>query len=392
MSKANEDLRKIIESMSQEVSVAKPQITPSVPSIEASVKVRALLVLIGTGLVGNWIGLIYGNPTLMAFASAACLVGLISLGIYIWRGRLPFVGQGVPDITVEVLKRRSLELERDRLRNDLEESHQSIQGLNQTILTIREELGREKTSTAEAVARRETQLRKEFEANQRNWFETEKQRLETLTQETAQKEKSQEQFLTQETLHLKQELAGRERKLNELSEKVVQLQDALDRKLVTMPAELAEHTAALEKQFEQERQMFRGRLQDQETAYQNKLDATEENRTQQKLEMEKKLEEFSRRNLQLQEALEKKVISTSSDMAGHIEQIKVAFSMEKGALQKQILDQEARHQKQLAGQEAKFNSNKMELLTACESFLEELEAKERYLEQKERTLKGKSSE
>ena len=271
MNNPSEDLRKVIETLSQEVRGPRPKVSPSIAPAAPPPHIPALFLGTGAGALLSLTGLLVGSPHLALLGSLGSFLGILALGWCFWNKRLPFLRHEAQDIAVEVLKRRSVELERDRLMDELGYSHHLIRGLNEKLLNLQQELTKEKADRAETVAQKEAKMQEDFEAEKKKWAET-------FQREISQREKSLEQFASQKISHLQHKLETQEqahaqnrleleKQLEHISQKAVRLQQTLDEKTVAQSAELAAHVEHIRKAHAEEKEALEKNLQEQEAHY-----------------------------------------------------------------------------------------------------------------------------
>ncbi|MBI4056542.1 MAG: hypothetical protein HY399_03240 [Elusimicrobia bacterium] len=403
MSQAGEELKKMMSSLSHEVEMAKQaqptksKVVPSLPRSSTPPHIFPCIAGIGISALISIFGLAVSIQPLAALGAIGTLAGAALLGFFWKQGESEGVGSVSSDIAVEVIKRRSLELERDRLGGELERTHRVIQQVEEKLMATQEEFVKERATQADAVAKREKELRDGFEMERSAILEQEKQRLAVFQGEHTEKEHFLEESLMRETQQLKQELANREKKLEELGQEVVRVQNALDQQALAASTTLTEHSATLNKSFEEERKASQKKLEDQEVAFQHKLSEQEASlqkklndaeagHAHDRLELEKKLEELSQRATRLQEALDRKMAATSDEVMAHIDEMRKTYEGQKQALEQKLRDQEVHYDKLMEEQEQRFSARKAELLSACDGFLKELQAREDDLIKREQAL------
>ncbi|MBI4386673.1 MAG: hypothetical protein HY551_04770, partial [Elusimicrobia bacterium] len=389
MGKSSDDLRRMLHSMylAQKTKGDDPSQRPSRtpdklqagPSVAISMgpRMRIVWLMAGTGgcAVLGLVGLGLSQGALVALGLVGSLIGAAT-AVFLWKEKeFRAGGATTTDAAIEVIRRKSLEMERDRLREELEDTHGSLQNLNDKILNLHEELVRARAEKAEWLADKEKEIRGQAEtemAHMRREFELERENLkktalnkerhdiDILHHEASDREKLLEDSLRQEIEQSKKELANREDRLKQLSAEIVKLQDALDRSTISAPVGLAEQAVAQNKALEEERKSFQKRFQDQEAAFQKRVQEIEAAHARDRRELEMKLEELNAGTMRLQEALDRKVVSSSSEVASHLEEARNAFQVQKEVLQRKLAEQETRYRKMLEDQEEQSNAQKLE--------------------------------
>jgi hypothetical protein len=302
-----------------------------------------------------------------------------------------------------------------------------------------EDFARAKTGSADMEAERVRSLTEGFESDRTKLLELlqkeERQKTELETQlaqrEAAWSQKSQ-QIFSEAMAQFEKEKAGisqaHQRRLeSELagleSEKkfLLDRQGALAEELKNEKAGRQETLASLEKRhadaFEASAKSHQQQMEEQKALYDRRLREAQAQHAEDRAEMEKTIAELGERTTRLQEALDRKVVATSSDLAGHMEEMRKAFEAQKAALEKRTQELESRYEEErlgraeaqsqaqalgkhaehleklqseaqarLAEQEERFAASRAELLAACEAFYSEVMERELAVERREKAF------
>lgn len=372
MSKSSEELRKMISAMSHSVETAqeasaaakpKPSAPPAGGGLPTTI-VFGSAVCAALGLVGMW-------SQNMPLAAAGLGGTLLSAILMVFAGRTASVGAAGgrnSDIAVEIIKRRSVEMERDRLRGELEDAHSSIQKVNERLLNLQDEVGRERAQKAEMVGRRDAELKA--------GFDVEKERLLALIQKEEDAKQALERRLADQEVAWAQKFQEFERHLSEGSLK--NLEEGYNQSKAKMAAEYQDRLRAFQKE-----------AADKQAALESSFRAEKAKLLEDLRARDAEIGKLGQEVLAHQEMVGKKVVESSEETARRIDEMRKTFESEKTALLNRIHEQELSYQKRIEQLEEEFAANKVQLLSACEGFLKELEAREESLNRREAAAGGK---
>ena len=268
------------------------------------------------------------------------------------------LGYGESDVVVELLKRKTVEMERDRFVKELEEAHRLLQASTDKQRISQDELAREKANKDEAISEREKKIKMEFEAEK-------------------------EKFINL--------LKGEEQKKIELEKRMAEQEIAWARKFEDFEAHLRGGTLKdLEAQYDKSRteivQDHYAKIETLKRESEEKLRSMEESFRTDIRSRDSNIEELNRRIAALQSEMDNRTISSADKLSEQINKTRALYEVEKEGLLARLHEQEKQFQAQLAVREEQLNIQKIQIISACESFVTELETREKELAKKERQL------
>lgn len=343
MSQVNENLKNVLGRMRRDMGIASAHVSPSLAPVLADY--RLMLSLVGAGLCSllGLAGLLSSLPVMAAVGSIGALA--CSAAALVWGSGRARPGQRAPEIAFELIRRKSAEVEVSRLRQVVEEAHQVIEKLQN-------EMARERTRSRENLTAREEELL-------------------GMLKKAEQANEALEKRLCDQEVAWSQKFQGFERHLRDGSLKALeaeynqskaQMAQEHQNRVEAVQREGAERQAAREAAFLAEKA---GLLEELE-------------------HRAKEAEDLGRKIVALQEASDARSITNSSELAGRLEEARKAFETRIQAAQQKSGEKEEEYKRLLAEQEDQFKAKQLELLSACETYLQELEEREGELEKRER--------
>lgn len=380
MSKSGDNLRGLIHSLQADLGdvqkgrEVKARVAPSIPRPEAGLSPWALVIGIGGGALASLGGIALSLPALAAVGAVASLAGAVLAAFWIGgRGLAAVREEAASDVAVEVIKRKSLELEKTRLSDELRLAHRAVSDLEAKYLKLQEAMIQERANTVDQLGRLERELREGAEKERLNLLDNEERKLEGLRQEVAR-----------EREYLQRDLAQRDEKIGALNAEAARLRETLERQAA---ATLSERTEALGKSAEEERKALMARLQQQQDAFQRRLADLETEYARKTASLEEKLRDLAGRNARLQEGMEQEAIANSTDMSAHIAEMRKGYEERQREQEAQFQRRLAEKDRELVARREEADRAKVDLLLACEAYLKEVEALEAAVARREEELK-----
>ncbi|HAF95612.1 MAG: hypothetical protein A2X34_05840 [Elusimicrobia bacterium GWC2_51_8] len=357
MSKTSEDLKELIHSMKQTAG-SKKNLT--VPSRRKWDLLSLILVPICIGSVGGVAGFLLSGKDLMLLLPAVVLSSVAAfLLMFFWR-KLG-MGYGESDVMLELLKRRTVEMERDRFIKELEEAHRLLQASSDKQRLSQDELIRERAGRDEAIAEREQKNKLKYEF--------EKEKIIALLKNAEQKNIDLEQKMAEQEISWARKFEGFETHLREGTLKDLEAQYDKSRTEIVQ-----EHYAKIDS------------LKREGAEKQRTLEETFKAETRTR---DMNVEELNRKISELQNAADVKAISGANKLTEQMEKMRKLYEAEKASLVEKLYEQEKQFQAKLAAHGEQLNSQKIQIISACEAFVTELESREKELEKKEKKIAGR---
>jgi hypothetical protein len=266
------------------------------------------------------------------------------------------MGYGESDIMLGLLKRKTVEMERDRFVRELEEAHRLLQASTDKQRLSQDELARERAGRDEAIAEREQKNKRVFEAEKENLIallKSEEQKRVDLEKRMAEQEISWAGKFEEFETHLREgTLKDLEAQYNKSRTEIAQEHYT---KIESLKREGEEKQRALEESFKAETR----------------------NR-------DRNIDELNRRIAGLRSEMDGRTISSSDKMTEQMNKMRALYEAEKESLSRKLDEQEKQFQARLAEREEQLGAQKIQIISACEAFVTELEAREKELEKKEK--------
>lgn len=358
MATTSEELKVLIRSMKQTSVSQKPA---AVCTRRQWDLMSLILVPVCVGTVGGVAGFLLSGKDLMLLIPAVVLSAVAAFLLMLFWRRLG-MGYGESDVMLEMLKRKTVEMERDRFFRGLEEAHRLLQTSTDKQRLSQDELIRERASRDEAISEREEKTKKAFES--------EKEKFISLLKSEEQKKIDLERRMAEQEIGWARKFEEFEAHLREGTLKDLEAQYNKSRTEIAQ-----EHYAkidALKKEAEERQKSL-------EDAYKAEMRSRDKN-----------IDELNRRITEMQNSSDVNVISGADRLTEQMEKMRKLYESEKEALLLKLQEQEKQFNGRLSSSEAQLNAQKVQLISACEAFVTELEAREEELEKKEKGLNSTS--
>ncbi|HAH33044.1 MAG TPA: hypothetical protein DCL44_12095 [Elusimicrobia bacterium] len=352
MSTTGEDLKELIRSVKQAAGSKKNTTTSSRRKWDL---VTIILVPVCIGAVGGIAGFLLSGRGLMLLVPA---VGLSALSAFLlmlcWKKM--GMGYGESDVLVGVLKTKTVEMERDRFVRELEEAYKLLQASTDKQRLFQDELARERTGRDEIIVEREQKNKLDFES--------EKARFIAL-------------------------LKGEEQKRIDLEKEIAEQEIAWARKFEEFETHLRKGTLKdLEAQYDKSRseiaQEHYANIESLKREGEEKQKNLEESFKAEMIIRDRKIEELNRRIAERQNVADVKAISGVSRLTEQMDKMRKIYEAEKESLAGKLQAQEIQFHARLVENDEQLRTQKIQIISACEAFVTELESREKELEKKEK--------